>query len=252
MRIIGLAQGQSPLDCVSFTREDGRTLTMSPDDVSRLFNEYVAQLGDPNFLWCQAAASTPPVEPPAPAGHSLFRERIEETLEHLKVFHRLTQLEQKMERIMTLVTVDKDQVDAVQAALTTLTTDVSTALQAQATELSDQSVALQDIAAKLATIVTATVDPATQAELAGILTAVQGVDASVLTVSGNVTTLDANIKAADPGSIVPVVVPPVVVPTPDPTPTPGPATTVVTAGGAEHKVVESTPGGNAVTPKTTA
>lgn len=223
MKLIGLAQGQSQVDTFSFVRDDGSTLILSPEDVRQLYNSMLPRD-------TQNIADSTSVMP------------VSQVLERLEVFRRLTKLEKEMETVMNLVTVDKDQVDAVQAAVATLTTDVSTALTAQASELQDQSTALQDIAAKLASMVSAAADPTTATELTGILTGVQGVDTSVQTMIANVKTLDTNIKAADPGPITPVT----------PTPAPTPASSSVDAGGASHTVVESTPGGNAVTPKTTA
>lgn len=75
---------------------------------------------------------------------------------------------------MDLVTVDKTQIDAVQTALATLTTDTSTALA--------------DIAAKISALQAQTADPATATELGNILTSVQA--------------LDAQVKGADPGPVV--------------------------------------------------
>jgi len=88
---------------------------------------------------------------------------------------QLDRIEERLEQLMALVTVDSTKIDAVNTAITTLTTDTTTALA--------------DIAAKIAALQNNTPDPATAAELGNILTSVQ--------------TLDTNIKAADPGPVTP-------------------------------------------------
>lgn len=77
--------------------------------------------------------------------------------------------------IMAIVTVDRSKIDAVNTAVQTLTVDTSAALA--------------DIAAEIASLKNTTPDPATATELDNILTSVQN--------------LDSNIKAADPGPVVP-------------------------------------------------
>lgn len=86
---------------------------------------------------------------------------------------QLDRIEERIEKLMALVTVDSTKIDAVNTALQTLTTDTTTALA--------------DIAAKIAALQNNTPDPTTAAELGNILTSVQ--------------TLDSNIKAADPGPV---------------------------------------------------
>lgn len=207
-KIISLAQGQSPVQWFSFLMEDGQTLSLSLEDVKRMYNHMVE------------ASATPLVE--SAAGHLAMIHDI------LFADHnaRITRLEQEMQQLMNLVTVDKDQVDAVQAAVGTLTAAVTTFS-------TDQATALADIAAKISAL-QGSADPTTATELGNILAAIQ-------TAQGNLQTLDANIKAADPGPITPV----------SPAPAPTPATSSMDAGGASHTVVESTPGGNKVTPRTT-
>lgn len=82
---------------------------------------------------------------------------------------------EEQRRIMASVIVDSTKIDAVNAALQTLTTD--------------SSAALSDISAEIASLKNTTPDPATATALDNILTSVQ--------------TLDGNIKAADPGAITP-------------------------------------------------
>ena len=74
---------------------------------------------------------------------------------------------------MALVTVDSAQIDSVVATLATFKADVQTALA--------------DIAAKLSQTGSTTPDPATAAAISGVL--------------NDIATLDANVKAADPGPV---------------------------------------------------
>lgn len=97
---------------------------------------------------------------------------------------------------MALVTVDKDQIDAVNAAVSKLTTDVTAGLTNLGTEL---ATGLADLAAKItAAQGSPTVDPATATELGGILTSLGALDSSTALSIG---TLVGDVQGADPGPV---------------------------------------------------
>ena len=83
------------------------------------------------------------------------------------------EIRKDLSKLMALVTVDSTKIDAVNAALATLTTETSTALA--------------DIAAEITALKNNTPDPTTATELDSILTSVNAMGTS--------------IKAADPGPI---------------------------------------------------
>lgn len=93
-----------------------------------------------------------------------------------KIISTLQQIEKEQAQLMALVTVDSAQIDAINTAVQGLKADTATALA--------------DIAAKIASLQTATPDPATATELGNILT--------------SILTLDASVKSADPGAVTPV------------------------------------------------
>lgn len=91
-----------------------------------------------------------------------------------EIFEKIDKLRKDVTQLMALVTIDSTKVDAINAAVDTLTNDTSKSLT--------------DIAAEIAALKAGTADPVTSAALDAILT--------------KVNALNTNVVAADPGTVI--------------------------------------------------